>query len=387
MRTLEVTSASGNVYEITLPNAIVFAFNPNHAKIEKKSGDAVVAGFAVGVNTHKIDVANTGSSIDVCLDSLFTADIDRTKLLSSRTINLSLTIYEEEKSGNNIVERTLTTASVIAITGYLEYGQRLGGYGHANKELVRHIVWFKNFPTKVSFFNDGNKQVSLLIDGQNTDAQIVDWFSGNGLTGVGFIDINLPAFENTPYYSVTDEDQSSHDISFHNIAILSGNNPSINNSVSAFSHEHSEQFQQYTDKDTEILYITPCCRTKGLFFRWIDNRGLWQSFLFDEKNIKDDNDANNSNIADEHVENDIYYKQAFSIGGNASRTITCSAQQLDAEIYDYVRTILRSRYVELYSDGDFKRVEVKAKNCTSEYKKALKEIEIEVKVTENSILL
>lgn len=152
---------------IQFPNAYCFVFNPNYIFLELGTEmSSVSVEITDGLSTYSVScILFKGSGrcyISRLLELLF-VDEYLEKRSASVTINI--------KSGNEGV--LVSSSTTIAIWGSMKVGDTFGGgimlgslySAEDHARFMREVIWFKNFPFKVSMFSpSASKSLTLKED-------------------------------------------------------------------------------------------------------------------------------------------------------------------------------------------------------------------------------
>lgn len=361
------TGTNGCKYEVEIPNTILFAYNHNTIGIKctYTTQSQRPSYIEIVINNKTIKAYNYNNTFNVCIDSLLRAYVGTLNFPNVTSGNTTILIVDD--TGDEIIyDNQSTELSISVIYGYLLLGQRMsniGTYSEKDKAFIRNITWFSNYKTKFSM---------LAFAGQTFEGR------ENG------------SEEETYDYSVNEIDHFVIDyakegnkgkISSKQYAVLD-NSQSQNPYSSVFSSHFAAISPNSTYVNAHI-----CDRTKGLFVRWVDNRGLWYSYLFDEGDHKNETEHSSNRIGSFSVFNNVPYDNSFPISHSLTRKWTGCAVNIDAEKFEDISTIANALYVEMYIEGVFKRVNILSTSVSKNAKKTLADIEVEFEIDKTEISL
>lgn len=335
MREVEITSpCSGTV---VFPEASMFAYNPNYVEFDlaKSDGNTLspytfVVQVSGGGNSNSINVSTYNGKgrayISRLVQLLFPEDV-----LSIRSIDVTIAVLYQD------VE--IASVSGIAFWSGLQIGEQFGRYGvyvhnqyRNGVDHVRDVVWFPNFPFKVSMFRSSTDE-GLTVDVDNKRTLTNDTQSATGI------------FEITP----ADYVDPTAVLNYAKLSIgLIGDD-----SKATFTTVFDYTFTGTVENLREIVRLHVDNSTAGYYIRWIDQFGFLQYYLF-VKGTRTSKNKLSSNVIDaEQQYNGMYF-------GNITRvqqvtntdTVKCSAVNLPERVLAYVETIVKSPYVDLYLGKD-----------------------------------
>lgn len=148
MRTINLTGGTASI-----PDSIVYAFNPNYVEINL-SGQSGVVKLRVsdGSKDYEIDATLYNGKAKCYVSRLLQLLFD--DYVNTRSKSVTITVTDAEGA-------SLGSGTCTVLWAALEAGMTYGYYlpiatdvNWAGKAL-REVVWFKNFPQKISYLNDG----------------------------------------------------------------------------------------------------------------------------------------------------------------------------------------------------------------------------------------
>lgn len=349
-------------WSIVAPNDVCFAANYNSITVTRDDDDTlprklkiVASDSSNNSKTYSVNPYLYGKETEIPISNVLKQMVSIPDNLSS---NVDITIIDETSTV------TVLTFSLCVICGSLNVGQRfanIGKYDNASHAFVRNITWFKNYPSKYSYFRRSGQIDETYIDDAS---QAV---AGGNVKTTGI------------YTEVLDGEMIGHPVREYAAIMLYG----TYNRVWDDEYDYTYGDNLSDNPDTTIIVFNVCDRKDGVFLRWIDNRGLWYSYLFDIKEEATDTDSDDIQITKHYISAGMQFSGEYPIAKTSTKKIVCSAQQLNKEAFDDIATIASSLYVEMYRCGEFYRVNVTPKSVVKTHKKELNEIEIEILTDQN----
>lgn len=276
--------------------------------------------------------------------------------------------YTEAMLSVSTIYEHIFNVPISVIFGSIRQGERVGVFGDTipyKEHLVRNVQWFKNFPFVFSRFVRAGYNEEYYIDDadqplescENPDADIYEFKTKKG-----------DKFDAKKYIIIRDY------------------NPEDYHAECVF--DSSFDFSFCIEKPTYSMYVLHVNeRDNGIFLRWIDKHGMWNSYLFDQGDEEEKIEHSSDSIQYSGLNAVSQYSVNVPISHSSKSYITCSAQHLDNETFDYVKTICSALYVEMFIDDAFKRVSVTTVSVTKNHKQVLNEIEVQVLLDENTYSL
>lgn len=206
MRTSEITtkvSSTTITGSISYPDEVCFVFNPLFidAKLQIPTS-AIEFTLKIAIEDLSIEAVlyQSGSSTDYRSKSA--------KIYISRILQMMFTDYLSERSKQIEIKVSINTVEVLSFTttciwGNLALGDRFNSFGafayDKNEKLhfERNLIWFRNFPFRVSMYRHSNEELLAKYDKNVYDEKL---FIKRGV----FHSINdsesLPEYNNTDSY-------------------------------------------------------------------------------------------------------------------------------------------------------------------------------------------
>jgi len=328
MRKIEIDNDTlGISGMVVIPDHVVYAFNPNYIEISVEEGVAALQlSVSYGETKYTIEVALYQGSAKCYISKILQVLFD--DYVATRSESVTLTVSTEN-------DEALATADFLVVWGALELGKRYGyylpfAYGRASEpRQERRVVWFKNFPFKVSLFRESNEhQMYAVYDSQNK----IDIDTTDDDVGIIEYDVNTvcPSAKKELVFVVMRKDATSN----------------------AFDANFDIVFEELSQL-AYIVRLTVCEDTAGIYLRWIDQYGFWQYYLFVKGERQSKNKMSSTEVDAEFSHNGVYYRASRYLTVENTDTITCCATNLPDEILAYVETIYKSPYIEMYIGKDF----------------------------------
>lgn len=354
---------------VEFPNDVCFAFNYNSIKISRPQEHTDAEKIIIVVSDAQDD--SIQRTIEPALYGM------ETEIPISNLLKQFVSIPNKTSSIVNVSIYSVSTCKfhlsfqTCVIFGALNIGQRfanIGKYDNASHAFVRNITWFKNFPSRYSFFarNGQTQKVFINQASEVEDETVID------STGIKVLEAS--AFDENGYFK---------DVNDYLAVLLLGSYNRV--WQDEFDYTYGDNLS--SNPDNTMLVFNMCCRKDGVFLRWIDNRGLWFSYLFDKKEEVTDVDTSEYSIENHIVAAGMQFGGNTSIDKTETKKIVCNAQQLTKEAFDDICTIGTALYVEMYICGEFYRVNINPKSIVKTHKKELNEIEIEVVLNKTKYMI
>lgn len=312
--------AGGN---ITYPDRIVFAYNPNYIILDNMLNDETAKILFVNQGTQKefeINVSMVKGHAEVYI---------------SKFLRLLFGVRDQERRYVSLlvivtVRGIQQVIDLSCIYGSLNIGERfgqIGSFAYDEKEgfFTRRVRWFKNYPFKVSIFSNS---VSSVYHYRSDDRT----YYGTKDLSIGYIDVDpnsvVPDARRFAVFKVVPDGSdgmaqstfdSSFDYTFNNLA----------SSVSLI----------------RLIVDESKC---GHYFRWVDPMGQLQYFLFakGEEQMK----VTESESFEEDVESEGMYFGVVKrvLEKTRTRELKCCAVNLTTDEQEYVKTIVSSIDCQMY---------------------------------------
>lgn len=375
------TTYSGDTpWKIEYPDNVVFAFNPLYIKVQ--TDISVVSSptlyLTSGSETRSVEVQLIKGYAKIYFSRILQLFFDDYPHVRTKDITVSLTIGAHQIFG----------CTFLAVWGSLGLGERYDSYGTYSKGSTmfsKTRVWFRHFPFTVTMFSAienptihassdkmKEKSVGTYVNGEY-DAPI-----GNNaryglfelLPKVDFSDVSKVCryCVGKVDYSVIDSDVSV----LPDVSIVSEEKVVSEQSDSGMvllsdSFQLADPFDvsfDYTFHSLEARHVANIIvreEQSGYYLRWIDRIGEIQYYLFTKGTTTLKSILEKNEIAD-----DVRNKEFAMNYPNLNRTVhidgtitcQCCASLLPDCIYEYVKTIVTSPYIDLYGgiDNDGKEI-------------------------------
>lgn len=324
---------------IQFPNDYCFTFNPNYVFLELGTDiTSVVVEVSDGNSTYHVECSLYKGSgrcyISKLLELLFDKDY-----LSKRSSSVTIRVYCDDEDKTEI-ERS----STIAIWGSMKVGDTFGGgtmltnlYNASNHaKFMREVVWFKNFPFKVSMFSPSASKSLTLKEDRGTEKVIQE------TTNAGIFEVVLTG-------TTTTKKELLYKIELEAETVKS-----------SFTNVFDKTFTgaQYKFLD-ELLKVVVSDDKEGYYIRWIDQYGFLEYWLFKKSTLTNKNKLGDTSIEDDKPIDGIYFQNhERTTHIENSTTIKCGAVNLTRGQYKTVQTILSSPHVDLFKGYSMDREEV-----------------------------
>lgn len=386
---------------LTIPDErdIVMAKNRNYIYISDESNNAdLIAAFRVKVlyettwmnwvEGKEIIMAYRFGKISVPIDNLLRnlfADEDiKTKRNKNVKLEFSvLPIYAQEQTFNlypNIVEGSYTynARGFYVLYGSLLAGQHLHNLGTEHKQpLVKDVYVFTKFENKVT--------IPVLYPTKNCPHRIIK--SLNAPT-ISCLEENL--FEDVmvgdaELVDVTiQKNEVETECWYAAIPELRGQQEGVHNGdTTQFTGQFNWSFQRLNNN--EVLYrFIPVTLEHGIFVRWIDNIGLWHSYLFDVKDEETTRKDSDESIAKDYLASGVNHEMLSPIDTTFNKKYQCCATRIGRNISDDIKSIIYSQYTEAFINGAFYLVRLDTNSIKIDTRKELCDIEFNL-ITQETI--
>lgn len=312
---------------IQFPDAYCFVFNPNYIFLELGTEmSSVSVEITDGLSTYSVScILFKGSGrcyISRLLELLF-VDEYLEKRSASVTINI--------KSGNEGV--LVSSSTTIAIWGSMKVGDTFGGgimlgslySAEDHARFMREVIWFKNFPFKVSMFSPSASKSLTLKEDRGIEKTIQE------TTKAGIFEVTLTGS--------TTKKELLYKIELEAETVKS-----------SFTNVFDKTFTgaQYRYLD-ELLKVIVSNDKEGYYLRWIDQYGFLEYWLFKKSSLINKNKPGNTTIEDDKPIDGIYYpnhERTTHIDNTV--TIKCGATNLTKGQYKTVESIVVSPHIDLF---------------------------------------
>lgn len=321
------------------PDEVCFAFNPNFIEIESAWPSATLT-----VSVCKL-VSTSEQEEQSIKVSMYKGNA---KIYLSRLFELLFTDPKKIRSLNAKVKvciRTLVLFSfeTLVVWGNLALGERFGMYGvfsadSGKRHFERNLIWFKNFPFKVSAFPiTQNTSLHFRYDGglYGSSAAIL-------LSGKGFHDVSVPNIIPNAVRTAT----LKYKLAAEEIK------------TSVFDNTFDYTFFQ-SGQAMAIINLKISHDTAGYYLRWVDRHGNLQYFLFTKGETQYKNKLATDKVLQDEAINGTYFANIMRTRSlECTITMKCCAVNLPSDIFDYVVTVVSAPIVDLYLGKDDSGTEI-----------------------------
>lgn len=294
--------------------------------------------MAFGENYVSMQLNNTLPNMSVCVsDTRYPESPIRISVfsrLSSFTVNISEVLRTSffRWATNRMVYLNVSVesngSSIMSFSLYAMYGspqKELLGYINENKDksatYKRRVRWFCKFPCEISVLRRTVKERIVLH--ASDFSHDIDGYSN------GIIDIDLTSLETrgTDVFTIASVKDSG--------------------TISLFDNTFDRTFSElYPSGITEEVKVEKCYESEGAYIRWMDESGYKHYYLFSigEVSVKRDNCSFVINSStNPQCTRPIYI--------SIRKSLKCSAENLDKDIFDYISSLSYSNHVQLYNNG------------------------------------
>lgn len=155
MRTIEINNEAMNITgTVTVPDAVSYVFNPNYVDIDLGSYSEVLnLAISYDTTTYEIEASLFKGKAKCYISMLM--QLFFTSYISTRSLNLHIRL----KTQNG---ETILSATTLALWASVDLGMKYGYYtpfaydSGKSPKYVREVIWFKNFPFRVSLFRQSS---------------------------------------------------------------------------------------------------------------------------------------------------------------------------------------------------------------------------------------
>lgn len=183
MRTIDINNAAMNITgTATIPDVVSYVFNPNYVDINFGAYNGVLLlAVSYGTQSYEVEVSLFKGKAKCYISKLM--QLLFTDYISTRSLSLTITLKTQS-------EDTILTETTLALWASLDLGMKFGHYlpfvydgSHAPK-YIREVIWFKNFPFRVSLFRQTQ---SYNAYGQSDNGKAETIYQGGALIWSGGI--------------------------------------------------------------------------------------------------------------------------------------------------------------------------------------------------------
>lgn len=321
---------------IQFPNAYCFAFNPNYIFFELGENITSVKVIVTGNNSAYSVVCSLYKGGGRCYVSRLVELLFNKEYLSRRSLEVTFNIFTNSDSSTLIASN-----KSIAIWGNMKVGDTFGGgsmtvssaTNHA--VFVREVVWFKEYPFKVSLFSPSASK-SLTVKENGGTERVVSASVSAGI------------------FELTMTDASNNRELLYKIEL------EAETIKSSFTNVFDKTFTgaQYRYLD-ELLKVTISDQKEGYYIRWIDQYGFLEYWLFRKGTLTNKNKLGSTSINDDKPIDGVYYanhERTTNIENAA--TIKCGAINLTRGQYKTVSSIVASPHIDLFKGYSLDKNEI-----------------------------
>lgn len=320
---------------ITYPNEYCFAYNPNYVEID----------LGADKTTARVEVATSNESYSVecalfrgytkCYISKMLQLLFSDTYLSTRSVEVTINVYW--------VDELIDSITTIAIWGSMKMGDTFGAGtmlesatedNHA--KFRRELVWYKQFPFKVSLFCLSTSQ-SIMVSRDGGTA--VD----SGITPKkGIFEITIPT-----------TDTAKREI-VYSIPLLAETVKSTFTAI--FDKTFTGTLYQYLDEEV-VIHISE--DKAGYYIRWIDQYGFLEYWLFSRNTLTEKNKLGDTEIElDDDIEGIYYPNITRNTHVTNTNTVKCAAVNLTEGQLAIVKTIIKSPHIDIFMGYNMENKEI-----------------------------
>lgn len=235
--------------------------------------------------------------------------------------------------------------SLLVVWGNLAVGEQFGNFGVfqnslTSDEYVRRVVWFTNYPFKVSLFST-SRNTSIYARTDNLIQPLhLDFEEGfNDLDIHSLVDVRRPC--NELLYRCNNEGAEQ---------------------ISYFDSTFDFTFCEVLDAPIPFggnIKIYTSNREAGYYLRWIDRHGYLQYFLFTKGEVTSKTKIDDTLVyASELVDGMFFHDTGRCCHIDEEKSHKCCATSLPNDIYTYVSSICTASIVDLYMGKDMDEKEI-----------------------------
>ena len=366
MRT--VTNYSGTTaWNIEYPDDVVFAFNPVYIKVQ--TDESVITSptfyFSHGTETRSVEVRLIKGYAKIYFSRILQLFFEDYPHVRTKDITVALALGNHQIFG----------CTFLTIWGSLALGERYDAYGTYPKGstmFTKTRVWFRHFPFTVTMFSAiANPTVHAASDkmreksiGSYADGEYDAPIGNNARYGLFELLPKVDFSEVTKVcrYYVGDNYSSAINpgpILGEDTEIKAQSDEGI--ALLADSYQVADPFDISFDYTFHFLnakhMATILVRDElsGFYLRWIDHIGEIQYYLFTKGSTTVKNSLEKNQITDEVRNNEFsmnYPNLNRTVHVDGTLTSKCCATSMPDNIYEYVKTIVTSPYIDLYGGVD-----------------------------------
>lgn len=321
-------------YQITFPDSIVWAFNPNYVEITVPSGNnAPYLCLQVGSNPE-IKAVLYNRHAKVYISRLLQICFTTPKTERVKNINLIITEpeYVDPISGDQEGGWLIATTTLTAVWGGINLGERAYNYGAYSYEegrgwLTSHVQMFENYPFTLELLMAN--ATKLLRRTDRTAYEDISTQSGNGLVTIT-------------------KDQILAGLSSH-IGRTVVYRQELGNINEGGTFDTTFDYTFHTPADTTVItHVHLRQEIEGYYLRWISHFGFMQYYLFDKGNHTTKTQKTATLPEEVHMDGMYFGGSARNISVKSTRSLKMCAMNLNQDTLDYVQDIVASPFVDMY---------------------------------------
>ena len=321
-------------YQITFPDSIVWAFNPNYVEITVPSGSIVPYLLMQVGSNPKIKIALYNGHAKVYISRLLQICFATPK--SERVKNIQILISEPEyvnpisgdTEGGWLIEQTFLTV----VWGGINLGERAYNYGVYSYEqghgwLTSHVQMFENYPFTLELLMAN--ATKLLRRTDRTAYEQLSTQSGNGLVTIT-------------------KDQILAGLSSH-IGRTVVYRQELGNINEGGTFDTTFDYTFHTPADTTVItHVHLRQEQEGYYLRWVSHFGFMQYYLFDKGNHTTKTQKTATLPEEVHMDGMYFGGSARNLSVKSTRSLKMCAMNLNQDTLDYVQDIVASPFVDMY---------------------------------------
>ena len=309
---------------IRYPEKIAFAFNPSPLLCNGTSGQYVTVSMTDGTHTHTerrtVFAYNCQFDLSALARAIF-ADTDKEEPNPAQNIDIKHAVsvdvtVETYVASDNILTFTFQTTYIF---GCLRHGEVFNP--------IRKRTWFKHYPFTLGVFAESGNSIAYVVDGSTSFLQTFN--------STGIYELPVETLGVTESLVIQDNIGEISATTFPTVFDLT------------FSAIDGDDI---TDRITLDISEEQC--PKALYLRWVDNQGFYCYWLFswfgdsDVSEVTEDIQRNNMR----HYADAVGYQGWYGHREERASTMTkqAGASMVDAETFDFLKTVLTSPRVDLY---------------------------------------
>lgn len=349
-----VTAYSGTTpWVIEYPDNVVFAFNPLYIRIQTDASvvSAPTLYISHGSEQRSIEVQLIKGFAKVYFSRILQLLFDDHQHIRTKDITVSLAVGNHQIFG----------CTFLAIWGSLGLGERYDSYGtydYKSSQFIKTRVWFRHFPFTVTMFSATANPTIHASSDKMSEKNIEAYADGEYNVNIGNSE-RYGLFELLPRVDFSDVNRTCG----YAIGEVGENTASriISEPYSYDAASVSDPFDSSFDYTFHLLNtrhranIIVRDEQSGFYLRWIDHIGEIQYYLFTKGTSTLKNTLEKNQVSDDvrNGEFTMNYPSLYrTIHIDGTTTCKCCASSMPDKIYEYVKTIVKSPYIDLYGGVD-----------------------------------